>query len=190
MAKNIGYDFDGVLHTNVGPADAYGQRGTNRSGPYTPFNEIINQIELEIILGHQVYIVTARHDSSANLKIIQDHLDAHLKNYAHNVPIHFTNNQNKKHVIHNLKINIFYDDSHLRIRELYTATKQNELPDLLELYLVKPESRTWTLINELNIQIECGIQTDDRFAAILHRQWSEGIAKLPVSSFIIIKTYC
>lgn len=46
IQKNIGYDFDGVFHKNVTPADSFGQRNpTNYYGPFTnPFNRIIDQI--------------------------------------------------------------------------------------------------------------------------------------------------
>lgn len=61
----IGYDFDGVLHVDVTPADSTGQKHPlTYVGPYKPFDKIITQIKDQLNKNHKIYVVTARHKSS------------------------------------------------------------------------------------------------------------------------------
>ncbi len=139
IQKNIGYDFDGVLHLEVTKADKDGQRyAVNDTGPYEPFKETIEQIQKNLQNGDRVYIVTSRTHDSSNERTVKKHLK---KSDLPKIPIYFTDGGTKIDIIKKLKISEYYDDSCLQIRELYQARKNGELPHLTELYLAVPEKR-------------------------------------------------
>lgn len=146
--KNIGYDFDGVLHVDVGPPDIYGQRHpfSHRTNNLKPFDKIINQIYLELQSGHNVFIITARSDNSKTL--IKNFLSGTiLKNYLNSIPIYCSAGKNKTQILDQLRINIFYDDSCVRILELQKSILNGKLPNMEKLYYVKPELQTWVFVN-------------------------------------------
>ena len=149
----IGYDFDGVLHKNVGPPDIHGQRHPIK-GPYTPFNKIIDQINRNINNGDTVYIITARSNNSKNKNTIKNFL-IKTKLPINNIKIIFTAGQNKSTIINNKKVNEFYDDSCLRIVELYNEIQRGNLPNLRQLFLVEPEKDTIVAIDNQNISLLC-----------------------------------
>lgn len=62
--------------------------------------------------------------------------------------VYYTANTDKTTVLNNLEINEFYDDSCLRIRELYKKTEDHKLPHLNKLYLVYPEDKIWVNVHE------------------------------------------
>jgi hypothetical protein len=171
----IGYDFDGVLHTDVGPPDATGQRNPiNYTGPYTPFKKIIAQIENDINDGNTVYIITARYDNPTNNKAITTFLNSilslhgeqvelgdllpsstKLRHYKDQIKIYFSNGENKSAIINKLGVNVFYDDSCLRITELYNEIQNGKLSQLKQLIFVIPEKNIWEDINDQNISVLC-----------------------------------
>jgi len=157
ITKNIGYDFDGVLHTNVTEPDNEKQRHPiNLTGPYEPFSKIIDKIEKDILDGNNVFIITARPKKLIHVNALQLHINStKLKKYINKISFLYTGGQNKTKIINELGISAFYDDSCLRINELYTAKQNKLLPFLAQLYVVYPEKQSWTLINEKNICEYC-----------------------------------
>lgn len=158
---HIGYDFDGVLHINVGPTDKYGQRNPlTMVGPYVAANQIIKKIYSEIVSGHKIFIVTARSGSISNRKTIFNFLSSTILNpYINLISVYFTSGKNKLNVINELKINIFYDDSCVRIIQLYNGLQNEKLSHLKKLYLVNPinlNNQSLVLINTDNIKKLCG----------------------------------
>lgn len=150
---NIGYDFDGVLHPDVGPPDMYGQRYPPLfATTFTSFSEIMYQIKKQLKEGNKVFIITARFDTNVQREAIKSHL---LKNQIdpNKIELHFTSNKDKTPKLNELQINIYYDDSCLRILELFN--KRESIPTLRELYYVQPEERRWTLVTESNINCFC-----------------------------------
>lgn len=151
LTKKIGYDFDGVLHTDVGVTDKIGQRNPHKlHGEYNVFDEIVDHILIQISWGYQVNIITARNNNKAHLTTIQNHLKrTKLEPYMEDIPIYFTGG-NKVSLIRELGINAFYDDSCIRITEIQEAREY--LPNLVQLYFADPDSRSWKLIvNESDI---------------------------------------
>ncbi|AYV85519.1 MAG: hypothetical protein Satyrvirus21_3 [Satyrvirus sp.] len=159
--KNIGYDFDGVLHVDVSDPDSEGQRhATSEYGPYRPFSEIINKIENDFGEGYNIYIITARENDKNNREAVKTFINStKLKKIFDHIKIYYTSNNDKTEIIHQLKINTFYDDSCLRIKELYNSMENNKLPDMEELFFVKPETFSWVIINGQTAKILCNIET-------------------------------
>lgn len=155
IEKAIGYDFDGVLHTNVGEPDNYGQRHPNNYDYIDPkyaFSLIIDKICNEIEKKTKIYIITARDENS--LTIITNFLNkTKLKKKIPDNNIFFTRNTNKKKIIYNLKLDEFYDDSCMRIVEMFQAGKQDQFN--LKLFLVDPDNKKWNIIDNNNINILC-----------------------------------
>ena len=154
---NIGYDFDGVLHMSVTPADTSGQRHPiSLSGPFQVFDKIINQIYEEIIDGHRIYIITARSETKTSIDAINKHLmKTKLSPYMDQITILFSKGDSKVSLLNKFGINTFYDDSCLRIIELYDAKKNGLLPSLEDIYFVNPDNQTITLINQQTIKKYC-----------------------------------
>ena len=176
-ALNIGYDFDGVLHTNVSSFDSYGQRhplNYNYIDPKFSFDAIINQIDNEINLGYNIFIVTARDSDSLNT-IINFLKTTKLDNKIPVSHIYFTKNQNKINILNKLNINIFYDDSCLRVIELYNANTAGKLPELLEIYLVDPKNKSWKIINDQNISAECDRNSMSKLPEIMIKSHLEAV---------------
>lgn len=152
-SRNIGFDFDGVLHVDVGYPDRHLQRNPhNLEGPYTPFESIINLIRSEYRSGNKIYIITARPNSIKSLNAIT----YHLKKYDlidKISGIEFSNNKSKAKLLEEKMIDTFYDDSCLRIRELFD---NKECPTLKYLYLVYPEFGIWKLVDKDCIDQLCG----------------------------------
>ncbi|AGD92125.1 hypothetical protein LBA_00205 [Megavirus lba] len=157
IKKHIGYDFDGVLHIDVTKSDDEGQRHPiNMTGPYNIFENIVQNILNNILLGNSVYIITARNKTNQNLSVITNHLTkAGLEKYLNNITILFSGGLDKTKLLHKYKINEFYDDSCLRIIELYTSHKKIKLPNLNNLFITYPEKNSYQLINDKNINDIC-----------------------------------
>ncbi|BCS82862.1 hypothetical protein QLL95_gp1261 [Cotonvirus japonicus] len=147
IIKRIGYDFDGVLHNDVGISDREGQRHPyNLKGPYQPNHNIIKNITYNLSLGYEVYIITARQKNRLNFNTIINHLIKCQLN-PEKITILFSNGQDKTKLLHEYKINSFYEDSYLRINELYNSYKKGLLSDLHNLYLVDPDDSSIKSIN-------------------------------------------
>lgn len=157
MYKNIGYDFDGVLHLDVAEPDEMGQRNPfNMTGPYRPFDDIVDQIENDILMGYKVYIITARFNNYNSRNTIINHLlGTKLRSYIDNIVILFTNGRDKTKMLRKLRINTYYEDSCLRAIELYRAKANELLPYLSCIYYVIPEKRTWYKLNNRIIANLC-----------------------------------
>ena len=168
--KNIAYDFDGVLHKTVGLPDASGQRHPLPGGffgPFDPFNAIIDQIDSDLNKGNRVFIITARSDNNLNRQTITKFLlGTKLAPKEAQIQRRFTSGEDKVAVLANLKIDTFYDDSCLRIVEVYNAMQNDLLPDLTELYLVVPDNDTWTLIDSSNVSTLCSAQAGSILTAL------------------------
>jgi hypothetical protein len=144
-SRNIGFDFDGVIHSDVGFPDPYLQRHPkNMQGSFTPFNKIIQRIKLEHKFGNKIWIITARSNNSYN--IIKSHLE--LYHMSHLISgVKFSDGRDKFTILNELDINAFYDDSCCRINELYPKLGKGSLR---QLYLVYPEFNTWKMIHRRN----------------------------------------
>lgn len=159
ITKNVGYDFDGVLHTDVGEHDVDLQRNPiNLTGPYMSFDLIINQIYHELKLGYHIYIITARSNQRLNYLVINSHLaKTKLIGYIDKIMIICTGDTlsgSKVDVIRKYQINSYYDDSCIRMMEIYAEMNKGMLPLLMDLYFVQPESHSYTLFNH-NITTKC-----------------------------------
>jgi hypothetical protein len=142
--NNYGYDFDGVLHVTVELHDEFGQRNPKEGHSLVPFDEIINQISNQLDSGDNVYIITARHEQDSPI-------GSFLSQYNIKIPkqnVRYTSGQDKTSVLQELQIAQFYDDSRLRINELYESKLNGLLPNLRKLYFVNPEVRSWTQVIE------------------------------------------
>ncbi|AAV50945.1 uncharacterized protein L684 [Acanthamoeba castellanii mimivirus] len=158
ITKNIGFDFDGVLHLDVNKPDYEGQRNPyNLIGPYNIFNNIINLILKEILDNNNVYIITARKDTKVNRSVINSHLKKTiLKNYINKIPILFSGGKDKTLLLTKYNINTFYDDSCLRINELFLSKILGNLSNLNQLYFVDPDNQSYQLVTKQNINKLCG----------------------------------
>ncbi len=149
MIKSVGFDFDGVIHTDVGETDQYGNRH-----PIIPFNRpAINKFDYIIDLIHRyhrhnykIYIITAR--SSKSKQVVRDTLTKF--NISHCIipdeNLFFTGDYgkggDKVDTLEHLNINHFYDDSISHFKSIYSAKKYNRLNSLRKCYLTKPEKNT------------------------------------------------
>lgn len=152
MKKIIGYDFDGVIHTNV-ESEANGYR-ESKEDINNPFEIILKQIREQLSYSWIIYIITARNKEELSLNLIKNFLSSHGININLDNII-FTNNESKVPYIYNLMINEFYDDSCAIIREIYFAKNNSELPLLTKIYFTIPEKNEYHEINEDNINTYC-----------------------------------
>jgi len=151
----IGYDFDGVLHTNVGNYNDKGERELTQLNfdNMIPFTQIIDQIKNQMATGNKVFIITARpYDSQFQIK---QFLDKQGLSQIDLDNIYCTDGLDKTTILGKLKVNEFYDDSCLRIMEIRTSKNNNFLPHLEKLYLVYPETQNFILITHMNILDKC-----------------------------------
>ena len=138
MSKSVGFDFDGVIHVDVGPTDKYGQRHPTipfNKIPQNKFNKIIDLIKIYDKYNYIIYIITAR--SSTHKDIIKKTLN----NFGiNNNIIPYENiictgdmGGDKIKTLYNLKINDFYDDSVSHINSV--KKHKNKLIDLKNCYM-------------------------------------------------------
>ena len=118
---NVGFDFDGVIHSDVTPADIYGQRHPNISFysiSSTPFCKILNLIKMYNEHNYNIYIITTR--SSKSKQIIKKTLDNFgVSRYIPEQNIITTAdyyNGDKTYVLDRLNIVDFYDDKNQKLR--------------------------------------------------------------------------
>jgi acid phosphatase class B len=142
--KNIGFDFDGVIHIDVTETDKFGQRHPNCGLyriPKTPFDKIINLIKVYHINAYNIYIITSR--SSKSKKIVLDTLDKfNLNNIIKEENIYFTGdiyNGDKTIILEKLNISEFYDDSIIHLKAVCNEKNNNKLKYLKKFYLTIPE---------------------------------------------------
>jgi acid phosphatase class B len=144
MSYNVGFDFDGVIHTNVTPHDKYGQRHPSipfNKIPSQPFYKILKLIKLYYLHNCNIYIITAR--SSQSKDIIYNT----LKNFGIDKYISENNiittgdtyNGDKIDVLEYLKIIDFYDDSIKIFNSIKNAKNINKLYKLKNCYMTFPE---------------------------------------------------
>ena len=145
--KNVAFDFDGVIHVDVSPTSKTGNRHPifPRHLPFAPnkFEKIINLIHIYHENNYNVFIVTAR------MSYAKDMIKQTLINYGvkHIIPDHhlyFTGDLNgqdgdKVSTLEHLNIHDFYDDSISHFVSIYNAKKNNQLKNLQNCYLTKPE---------------------------------------------------
>lgn len=161
LKKNIGYDFDGVLHIDVGKMDKNLQRHPIHMGPYQPFPEIIKKINYQLLEGHRIHIITARHDTINNYVTIVDHLTKCIKKrFIKDIQIHFTNHKSKVDIISKYEINEYYDDSCYRLSEIQTIRDNDKLPLLNRVFLVIPEKRKWIIFDHGTLSQWCNSPSD------------------------------
>lgn len=141
--KNVAFDFDGVIHTQVTPPDKYGQRhpvnGMN-SIPNKPFYKIIELIKTYHKYNYNIYIITSRKITS--LQIVKKTLhNFNLHNIIKDNNIYFTGDTHKGDkvdILDKLKINCFYDDSICHFKKI--LENKHKLIYLNKLYMTVPEN--------------------------------------------------
>jgi len=136
-AKKIGFDFDGVIHTDVSFPDPNGvrhPRNHNNPNP-NPFFKMHNIIKDEYMKGNEIFVITSRHQHSHSL--IRNYLNKYGMNFILDDHIIMLNNTPKSNALERYKIQVFYDDSPNYIKNIINNI--NILPNLETLYLVYPE---------------------------------------------------
>jgi hypothetical protein len=142
MTKSVGFDFDGVIHKDVGPTDKYGQRHPTiplNKIPQNKFDKIIDLIKIYKSYNYIIYIITAR--PSTHKHIIKET----LKNFSifeniishENIICTGDIGGDKIGTLYNLRINDFYDDSISHIKSVKKHKKK--LIDLKNCYITIPE---------------------------------------------------
>lgn len=138
---NVGFDFDGVIHKDVGKTDNNGQRH-----PTIPFNKISSNPFIEIIklikvykkINANVYIITAR--TSNYKKLIMSSLNKYgVQLLDKNIICTGDTGGDKIQYLEGLNINHFYDDSIYHFRRIIHEKRKNKLQKLIKLYLTIPE---------------------------------------------------
>ena len=144
MNKNVGFDFDGVIHKDVGLSDINGQRHPNipfNDIPKNKFTEILELIKVYKKNNYNIFIITSRLNIHKN--IIKKTLDLYnLKDIIPDENIICTGDigGEKIQTIHNLKINDYYDDSISHIKDIIKNRKY--LIYLKNCYMTFPEKNT------------------------------------------------
>jgi hypothetical protein len=138
---NVAFDFDGVIHKDVGKTDGNGNRH-----PTIPFNQISSNPFMEIIklikiyrsVDANIYILTARSSNYKNL--IKKTL------ILYSIPIDKNKiicagdtGGDKIQYLEMLNINHFYDDSIYHFKKIIHEKHKNKLQNLRRLYLTIPE---------------------------------------------------
>ncbi len=144
--KNVAFDFDGVIHVDVAPTNKYGNRSPTFPNhfPAAPnqFKKIIKLIHKYHEHNYNVYIVTARTSHSKDM-IKQTLINYGVKHIIPDHHLYFTGdlNQNgdKVSTLEHLNIRDFYDDSISHFVSIHNAKKQDQLKNLKNCYLTKPE---------------------------------------------------
>jgi hypothetical protein len=153
--KNVGFDFDGVIHVDVTPTSETGHRHPTIPRNYpapNKFNEIIDLIHTYHKYNYNIYIITARNSQSRNM-VKQTLINFGVSHMIPDENMYFTGDFNgqdgdKVSTLEHLKIRHFYDDSIAHFKSIYNAKKNNKLMYLNKCYLTRPEVRK---IIELNI---------------------------------------
>ena len=149
---NVGFDFDGVIHTNVTLHDKYGQRHPSipfNNIPTHPFNKIIKLIKLYHLQNCNIYIITAR--SSHSKHVINKTLEQFgLNKYISEnniITTGDTHNGDKIHILEDLNINDFYDDSIKIFKSIIKAKNCYKLKKLKNCYMTIPEKNKIIKLN-------------------------------------------
>lgn len=140
--KNVAFDFDGVIHTEVTLTDKNGIRhpinGLNYI-PKNPFNKIIDLIKIYHKNKYNIYIITSRSNISKNIVIKTLY---NFKIYDLIKYIYFTGdtyNGDKTELLDKLNINHFYDDSIYHFNSIINKKRKNKLKNLNKFYMTLPE---------------------------------------------------
>lgn len=144
IKKKIGFDFDGVIHTDVdnnpwsrNPIDHH--RSNNAC-----FTSICNKIRECALLGYKIFIITARSAKS------RDIIRANLRHcriddwMISNDNIKTIGSNNKADLAAHLKLEEFYDDSQKNIKDF--IDKKHILPRSFRLFKTFPETNDFKLI--------------------------------------------
>lgn len=146
--KNVGFDFDGVIHTDVSKTDKYGQRHPTipwNSPGINKFNEIIDLIHFYHKNNYNIYIITARKSNSKDI-VKQTLINFGISDIIPDNNLYFTGGD-KVETLEKLKINDFYDDSISHFKSIYIHKKNNRLQNLINCYMTKPENGKILKIN-------------------------------------------
>jgi hypothetical protein len=139
--RRIGFDFDGVIHTEVN-SDPNSRRPLNhKKRNNTCFQQIINIIRKQAYLGFIIYIITARSEKSHD--IIRDNLRfCGIEDWMiRDENIHKTASKiSKADLAMRLGLEEFYDDSQENIIDF--QSKQHIIRSPFELFKTFPENGT------------------------------------------------
>lgn len=145
--RRIGFDFDGVIHTNVHVEDKSGSRNPvdHNKRNNRCFKLICDEIRKFVGQGYEIFIITAR--SSANSReIIRDNL-SHCGITPSMIPdsnIYTIGQNSKADLAIHLRLAKFYDDSIKQINDF--IRKGESLPSPFELYHALPEQNDTKLV--------------------------------------------
>jgi hypothetical protein len=148
--RKVAYDFDGVIHTYVGPPDKYGQRGAMTSDIQHllkfPFRKIIEQIYAYAKKGYEQYIISARIEMAFIIAILRKLRVTPAMIPDENVLSAWSDV--KWEMLAQKEINEFYDDSCIVITSIQNNRLKPELKHLDNLFLVFPENLNWIEIEK------------------------------------------
>ena len=148
--RKIAYDFDGVIHSYVGPPDKNGQRGALSSNlTYLlkfPFRKIIDQIQEYYKKGYEQFIVSARNDMSFIIDYLRKIQITEQMIPDENVLSAWSDV--KWEMLAQKEINEFYDDSCIVILNIQKHRMKPALKYLDNLFLVFPENENWIEIGK------------------------------------------
>ena len=146
--KNVGFDFDGVIHIDVSKTDEFGNR--HPTIPWTSvginkFDKIIDLIYFYNKHNYNIYIITARTSDSKDI-VKQTLIKFGISHMIPDKNLYFTGGDKVK-TLEKLKINDFYDDSISHFKSIYIHKKNNRLQNLINCYMTKPENGKILKIN-------------------------------------------
>jgi hypothetical protein len=109
--KNIGYDFDGVLHTYMAPGQSLWHTHHPKELYNVPnehfFHTMLCKLKYEMDNGSNIYIITAR-NSGTMCNFVNQYLNYFFD--SSKIKILCINGQNKSFIIQQNNIHIFHDD--------------------------------------------------------------------------------
>ena len=144
--RRIGFDFDGVIHTNV-DGKTWSRNPIDHNRRDNPcFTRICNKIRERALLGYEIFIITARSDDSRD--IIRANL-THCGITTVMIPdlnIRTIGDKSKADLAIQLGLEEFHDDSQKQISDF--MQKQQALPTPFKLYKTLPEQNRFDLYFE------------------------------------------
>ena len=143
--RNVGFDFDGVIHINVTKSDHNGQRHPSipfNMIPTKPFHKIIDLIKIYHEYKYNIFIITARTSKSKSIinETLQKFGISDIISHDNIITTGDMYNGDKTRVLDKLNIIDFYDDSMCIFKSIEIAKKNNRLINLKNCYMTIPEN--------------------------------------------------
>lgn len=141
---NIGYDFDGIVTSNTTQPDFYGQRFHNKNPIFS--HVMINKINKEISQGNNVYIISKNDCAYIKKNIIKANININKNNV-------YCNTDDKKKIIRDLALDMYYDDSPIEIQRLLAAQQDNYFDKSLKIYIIHPETQKYYELGKNTLKV-------------------------------------